>query len=123
MQNIFIGFTIFACLDSSNFFAPPPVVPYTIGLAYAVVIWGFAGVGTSLNTARDLGGRFAALTIWGSDAAGGRYAAIAALTNIPALLMACLVYEVFFYDSSRGALCFVSSVDFILHTDGESFFN
>lgn len=30
------------------------------------VIWGFAVPGVALNTARDLGGRFWAMTIWGS---------------------------------------------------------
>ena len=43
-----------------------------------------------------------ALTIWGKDAAGGRYAALAALTNILATLVAATFYEVFFTDSSRG---------------------
>lgn len=93
---------IFACLDPSNFFVPPAVAPYTIGLSYGVAIWGYAGVGISLNTARDLGARFMAMTIWGTDASGGRYAAIAALTNIPCLIIAFMIYEFFFYDSSRG---------------------
>ena len=35
-------------------------------------------------------------------AAGGRYAAIAALTNIPATLFAICLYEIFFVDSDRG---------------------
>ncbi len=34
-------------------------------------------------------------------AAGGRYAAIAALTNIPATLFAATLYEVFLVDSDR----------------------
>lgn len=34
-------------------------------------------------------------------AAGGRYAAIAALTNIPATIFAVLLYEVFLADSDR----------------------
>ena len=66
------------------------------------MIWGFAGVGVSLNTARDVGGRIAALSIWGSEAAGGNYAAIAALVNIPAMLISGVIYELFFHDSSRG---------------------
>ena len=55
------------------------------------------------NAARDVGGRLAAMTIWGTKAAGGNYAALAALTNIPATLFAYIVYEVFFVDSSRGS--------------------
>lgn len=72
------------------------------------------------NTARDLGGRLAGLTIYGkggqlgfctlyrvfsdcrSLAAGGKYAAIAALTSIPASLFGVLLYEIFLVDSARG---------------------
>ena len=57
----------------------------------------------SANTARDLGGRLGVLTIWGVDAAGGRYAAIAALTNIPATLCAFIFHQFVFVDSSRGS--------------------
>lgn len=46
--------------------------------------------------------RLMAITIWGTKANGGKYAAISALTNIPATLFATLVYEVIFTDSSRG---------------------
>lgn len=42
------------------------------------------------------------LTIWGLPAGGGAYAAIAALTNIPATLLAVLFYEYVLADSSRG---------------------
>lgn len=56
----------------------------------------------SANSARDVGGRLMALTIWGRDAAGGRYAALAALTNILSMIVAVLFYEVFFTDSARG---------------------
>jgi hypothetical protein len=42
-----------------------------------------------------------AITIWGTKAAGGRYAAIAALTNIPATILAALFYEYVFADSLR----------------------
>jgi len=42
-----------------------------------------------------------AITVWGTKANGGAYAAIAALTNIPATLFATVVYELIFYDSSR----------------------
>jgi H+/gluconate symporter-like permease len=74
----------------------------------------------SLNSARDIGCRLFALTIWGKSgkmilprpvqyvtlriisAAGGSYAAIAALVNIPATLLAAVVYELFLVDSDRG---------------------
>jgi len=51
-----------------------------------------------------------ALMIWGKPAAGGKYAAIAALTNIPATLFATIVYELIFVDSSRGSLTLISYV-------------
>ena len=54
------------------------------------------------NSARDVGGRLAALSIWGLKASGGKYAALAALTNIPAMLFAALLYEFFLTDSLRG---------------------
>lgn len=55
------------------------------------------------NTARDVGGRLAAIAVWGTRANGGRYAAIAALTNIPATVSAYAFYEFFLKDSSRGS--------------------
>ncbi|KAI5122300.1 hypothetical protein M0805_002376 [Coniferiporia weirii] len=99
--DIFLGLVIWACADPSNFFCPPSSAPYTIGFAYAVAIWGYSPNGLAANTARDLGGRFAAMTIWGRAASGGRYAAIAALTNFVSMLIAAAFYEVFFTDSSR----------------------
>ena len=79
------------------------MVPYTIGLAYAMAVWSYSPNGLAANTARDLGGRLAALAIWqGTRAGGGRYAAIAALTNIGATVLAAVVYEVVFFDSYRG---------------------
>ena len=54
------------------------------------------------NTARDVGGRLAAIAIWGTRASGGRYAAIAALTNILATVAAYAFYEFVFKDSNRG---------------------
>jgi hypothetical protein len=49
----------------------------------------------------------AVLTIWGKAAAGGPYAAIAALTNIPATLTAFVFYQFVFVDSSRGVSGFI----------------
>ncbi|KAI0264432.1 aquaporin-like protein [Gloeopeniophorella convolvens] len=99
--DFFIGTVIFACIDPTNFFVPPAAAPWIIGMAYAVAIWGYIPNGLSANAARDVGGRLAAITIWGTRASGGRYAAIAALTNIPATLLACVFYEVILKDSSR----------------------
>ena len=48
-----------------------------------------------------------ALTIWGIDAGGGRYAAIAALTNIPATILAACFHEFILADSSRGMYLFL----------------
>ncbi|KAF7317184.1 Aquaporin [Mycena chlorophos] len=98
-----IGTIIFAVTDPTNVFVPPVAVPPLIGLAYAVLIWGFGANSLGTNTARDLGGRFAALTIWGRGAVGASkgYAAISALTNIPATVLAFLVYEFMMVDSDR----------------------
>lgn len=71
-------------------------------ISSAAVIWGYAPVGIAANAARDVSGRLAAVTIWGTAASGGNYAALAALTNIPATLFAAIFYEFFFTDSSRG---------------------
>ena len=75
----------------------------------------------SLNAARDVGGRLAAITIWGMDgelpiqrtkgrenkltiypAKGGSYSAITALVNIPATMLGATIYELFVVDSDRG---------------------
>ena len=72
-----------------------------------MICWGFAPVGVSLNLARDLGGRFLVLAIWGTKAAGGSYAAISALTNFASTLAAVLFYEIVMTDSARGKQPFV----------------
>jgi len=101
MADFVLGLVIWACIDPTNFFCPPVAAPFIIAMTYATIIWGYAPVGLAANSARDLGGRFMAMTIWGTAAAGGPYAAISALTNIPAMLLAALFYEVFFTDSAR----------------------
>jgi glycerol uptake facilitator-like aquaporin len=97
----FLAMVIWGCLDPTNILVPPSLLPITIAMAYAVAIWGFATVGLSANSARDVGGRLAAMSIWGSKASGGKYAAIAALTNIPATLFGAFLYEIFLTDSDR----------------------
>ncbi|KAF9048738.1 aquaporin-like protein [Panaeolus papilionaceus] len=96
-----LAIIIWAALDPSSYMMSPMVAPWVISIAYACAIWGFATPGISLNAARDLGARFLALTVWGLPAGGGSYAAITALTNIPATLLAVLVYEIFLVDSDR----------------------
>ncbi|KAA1467501.1 aquaporin-like protein [Dentipellis sp. KUC8613] len=101
VNDFVIGMVVWACVDPTNYFLPPVVVPWVIGLVYSIAIWGFSPVGLAANAARDVGGRLAAVTIWGTAAGGGSYAAIAALTNIPATILAYIVYELCFADSSR----------------------
>jgi len=96
-----LAFVIWSCLDPTNFFAPPAAAPWIIGFAYGAAIWGFAPANMAANSARDVGSRLMVLTIWGKQASGGAYAAIAALTNIPATILAVVVYEFFMVDSSR----------------------
>ncbi|KAF8638264.1 hypothetical protein AX17_002286 [Amanita inopinata Kibby_2008] len=101
VNSTFVALVIWACLDPTNLAIPPIMGPPIIALAYATAIWGYAVPGIALNTARDLGARFFAMTIWGKEAAGGPYAAIAALTNIVATFFAICLYEFFFVDSDR----------------------
>ncbi|KZT05286.1 aquaporin-like protein [Laetiporus sulphureus 93-53] len=96
-----LALVIFGAIEPTNAFSPPVMAPWIIALTYAVVIWGYSPPGLAANSARDIGGRLAVLTLWGLKASGSRYAAIAALTNIPATLLAGLFYECIFNDSNR----------------------
>ncbi|OJA07799.1 hypothetical protein AZE42_03413 [Rhizopogon vesiculosus] len=96
-----IGLVIWGCLDPTNHMIPPSAAPILIGLAFGLAGWSYSPVGVATNTARDLGGRLAAMTVWGLNAVGGRYAAIAALGNIPAMLCAALTYELFLGSTTR----------------------
>ncbi|OBZ67054.1 Glycerol uptake facilitator protein [Grifola frondosa] len=106
-----IGIVIWSCLDPTNFSVSPVAAPWVIGFTYAIIVWGYSPAGVATNAARDVGSRLMALTIWGLKAGGGPYAAIAALTNIPATLAAAVFYELVFTDSSR--VITPSHVDFI----------
>ncbi|KAI0331216.1 aquaporin-like protein [Cubamyces sp. BRFM 1775] len=97
-----LGLVIFACTEPGNNLSTPTTMPWLISLAYGVVVWGYAPIGLAANSARDLGGRFAALTLFGRAASGGNYAALASLTNIPATLLAGVFYELVFNDSTRS---------------------
>ncbi|KAF5381997.1 hypothetical protein D9615_004329 [Tricholomella constricta] len=101
VTDTFIALAIWASLDSSNALIPPVMGPVLVAVAYGTAIWGFSLAGLTANSARDIGGRLMAMTIWGRKAAGGRYAAIAALTNIPATLLAAAIYEFLLTDSDR----------------------
>ncbi|TFK88729.1 aquaporin-like protein [Polyporus arcularius HHB13444] len=96
-----IGLVIWSCIDPTNFSAPPAAAPWIVSFVYGGMVWGYATVGIATNAARDVGARLMVLTIWGLPAGGGSYAAIAALTNIPATLLAVLFYEYVLADSSR----------------------
>jgi len=110
VNSAILGMVIWATLDPTNYLVPPTAGPPVVSLAYAAVIWGFAVPGTSLNTARDLGGRIFAVAIYGSEAAGGPYAAIADLVNIPAIIFGAYLYEIFLTDSDRAVTS--SQIDF-----------
>jgi glycerol uptake facilitator-like aquaporin len=97
-----IALIIWAAVDPTNYFVPPSLTSFVISFAYGLTIWGFAVPGVALNTARDLGARLMAITIWGLPAGGGGYAAIAILTNIPATLFAACIYEFLLVDSDRA---------------------
>ncbi|EPS95510.1 hypothetical protein FOMPIDRAFT_1152048, partial [Fomitopsis schrenkii] len=96
-----IAVVIFGCIDPTNPFSPPVLAPWIIGFTYGIVIWGFSPAAVAANSARDLGGRLAVLTLWGTPAAGGSYAAIAALTNIPATIAGGIFYYFILSDSDR----------------------
>ena len=97
----FIGIVIWSCLDPANPFVTPAGVPFTIGLAYATMVWGFAGNTISTNLARDLGTRIVAAIFFGGEAFSfdNGYSWISILVNIPATLFATGYYELLIRDS------------------------
>ncbi|KOS20770.1 Glycerol uptake facilitator protein [Escovopsis weberi] len=98
--SFFIGTVIWACLDPTNPFVSPVAAPVLIGFAYAAMIWGFAGITISANTARDLGTRIVAAIFFGREAFTYMgYAPIAILVNIPATLISTGFYEFLMRDS------------------------
>jgi len=101
MVDSFIALIIWSCLDPANPFVSPVSVPFTIGLAYATMVWGFAVNTISTNTARDLGTRIVAAIFFGGEAFtyDHSYAWIAILVNIPATLFATGFYELVIRDS------------------------
>jgi glycerol uptake facilitator-like aquaporin len=99
--DFFIGIIIWACLDPANPFVSPVTVPFTIGLAYAAMIWGFAVNTISTNLARDLGTRMVAAIFFGSEAFtfNHGYAWISILVNVLATFVATGFYEFLIRDS------------------------
>ena len=96
----FIGIVVWACLDPANPFVSSTSAPYTIGLAYANIIWGFAANTISTNLARDLGTRIVAAMFFGSEAFSYmNYSWIAILVNVPATIFATAYYEFLMRDS------------------------
>jgi hypothetical protein len=88
-------------LDPANPFVSPVSVPFTIGLAYAAMIWGFAWNTISTNLARDLGTRIVAAIFFGKEAFSydNGYSWISILINIPATIFATGYYEFLMRDS------------------------
>ncbi|KAF2435489.1 aquaglyceroporin like protein [Tothia fuscella] len=112
----FIGIVIWSCLDPANPFVTPVSVPFTIGLAYATMIWGFAANTISTNLARDLGTRIVAAIFFGREAFTyhNSYSWIAILVNIPATIFATGYYEFLIRDSLQKI-----SQGHAQHEDGE----
>lgn len=48
--DFFIGMVVWSQLDAQNVFATPSIAPYTIGLAFGVVVWGFSQATVVTNT-------------------------------------------------------------------------
>ncbi|PWN86782.1 aquaporin-like protein [Acaromyces ingoldii] len=98
----FIAMVIWSQLDSQNIFVQPASAPFTIGLSFAVAVWGFSTGTIVTNTARDLGARFACGAIYKtSECFPARYSALAALTNIPATLFGVSLYTFLLSDTRR----------------------
>ncbi|RMZ87335.1 hypothetical protein DV736_g5438, partial [Chaetothyriales sp. CBS 134916] len=97
----FISVVIWACLDHANPFVTAASVPFTIGLAYGTIIWGFGANTVSTNLARDLGTRIVAAIFFGREAfsVDHGYPGISILVNVPATIFATVFYEVVIRDS------------------------
>ena len=96
----FIAILIWACLDPANPFVTPASIPFTIGLVYGTMVWGFADITISTNLARDLGTRIVAAIFFGKEAfTYHHYPWIAILVNIPATFFGTAIYECVLRDS------------------------
>ncbi|KAK4500964.1 hypothetical protein PRZ48_006770 [Zasmidium cellare] len=98
-----LSMIIWSCVDLSNPFSTPVSLPYTVGLAFAVIIWGFGSQSLSMNSARDLGPRIVTAIFFGSEAFTYKHFAwIPILVNIPGYLLGAGFYEYVFRDSARS---------------------
>jgi glycerol uptake facilitator-like aquaporin len=97
----YIGIIIWAALDPANPFISAAGAPFVIGLAYAAMVWGFAGNTISTNLARDLGTRIVAAIFFGKEAFtyDNSYSWISILVNVPATIFATGYYEFLMRDS------------------------
>jgi len=96
----YIAIVIWACLDPANPFVSPTTAPFVIGLAYGVMVWGYANITISTNLARDLGTRLVAAIFYGREAfTYMNYSPISILVNIPATIFATGYYEFLMRDS------------------------
>lgn len=73
---------IYCILDPTNLFVAPTTGPMLIGLMFIIAVACFGSNGIALNTARDLGARFAMGAIFGRGAFPAGYSALTALTNM-----------------------------------------
>ncbi|KAJ3861123.1 putative aquaporin 2 [Lentinula novae-zelandiae] len=89
VTDIFLALVIWGSIDPTNVLIPPQLAPFVIALAYAAAIWGFATPALAANPARDLGGRLAAMTIWGTKG------------YIPATMLGVFIHELFLTDYAR----------------------
>ncbi|KAM3502990.1 hypothetical protein MY11210_008880 [Beauveria gryllotalpidicola] len=98
--NAFLALVIWACIDPTNPFISPASAPFVIGTAYSTMIWAFADITISTNTARDLGARMVAAIFFGNEAfTYMTYSPISILVGIPATLCATGYYEFLMRDS------------------------
>ncbi|KAI1336771.1 aquaporin-like protein [Xylariaceae sp. FL0016] len=96
----FIGLVIWAVLDPANPFVAPASAPFTIGFAYATMVWSFGAITISTNLARDLGTRMVAAIFYGPTVfTYMSYSPIGILVNIPATVFATALYEFLMRDS------------------------
>lgn len=106
---------IWATLDPANPFVAPAGAPFVIGLAYAVMVWGFADITISTNLARDLGTRIVAAIFFGGEVFSYKnYSWISILVNVFATIFATGYYEMLMRDSLQKI-----GKGHAVHEDGE----
>lgn len=118
LANVVLSILVFAATEPNNIFLSLPIVPIIVGAGYATIIWGLTDLGLSLNTARDLGGRMACAAVFGRKCftASSSYTAIAALANIPAVIVGGLIQILFLSDSARPILLLPETTPSLYHT-------